>query len=334
MDFQADLYRRAGADPARVILPETGDIRVLQAADRVLKEGFALPVLLGDRDELEKRAEENHLSLDGAAFRTVADDPDQDDFVKRLVAIRAHRGMTEELARQRTADPLWFGAMMVKTGQADGMVAGSLASSADVFHAALQVIGPRQGIEVVSVAGFMEIPDKSRGEGGILLFADCVVTENPTASQLASITLSSADTWRTLLGAEPRAALLSYSTKGSADSPYTRKVREAADMVRGGKPSLICDGELQLDAAIIPEVARKKAPSSPVGGRANILIFPDLNRANTNFKNTERLGGGIFRASVVQGLALPINDLSRGTSVETIVDTVAVTVLQSRERYE
>ncbi|MBN2626201.1 MAG: phosphate acetyltransferase [Spirochaetales bacterium] len=334
MDFQADLYRRAGTAPARVILPETGDIRVLQAADRVLKQGFALPVLLGDRDELEKRARVNNLSLKGAAFRAVTGAPDQDDFVKRLVALRAHRGMTEELARQKMADPLWFGAMMVKTGQADGLVAGSIASSADVFHAALQIIGPRPGIEVVSVAGFIEIPDKTRGEEGMFLFADCVVTENPTTSQLASIALSSADTWKTLLNTEPRAALLSYSTKGSADSPYTRKVREAADRVKAGNPSLICDGELQLDAAIIPEVARKKAPSSPVEGRANILIFPDLNSANTNFKNTERLGGGLFRASVVQGLALPINDLSRGTSVETIVDTVAVTVLQSRERYE
>ncbi len=329
MDFQGEIRRRAGEDPRIIVLPETGDMRILEAASRVLKEGFARPLLLGRREEIEETARGEGLSLEGALYRNFLSDRDREDFALALTARRAHRGMTLEKARERMDDPLWFGAMLVRSGQAEGMVAGSLASSADVFHAALQAIGPAPGTEVVSVAGFMEIPRQDRGEEGLLLYADCVVVENPTAPQLASIALSSALTWRTLTGTVPRVALLSYSTRGSAVSPMTEKVREAARLVRERDPGLISDGEIQFDAAVDPGVAARKAPGSPLGGRANILIFPDLNSGNSNFKNTERMGGGIFRASVVQGLALPVNDLSRGTTVETIVDTVAVTVLQA-----
>ena len=329
MDFQNELRRRARQSPRTIILPETEDKRILKGAALALREHTARIVLLGEREKIEKKADEEGIDLTGALIRDIGEDPDREKFAEKLVELRSHRGMTLSEAREKVAVPLWFGALAVYFGQADGMVAGASTSSADVFHAALQVIGPTPGTEVVSVAGFMEIPRCTLGEEGLFLFADCVVVENPTAPQMASIALSAARTWETLVGTPPRIALISYSTRGSARSPMTEKVREATRLIREKSPTLTADGELQFDAAVVPEVARIKAPDSPVQGRANILIFPDLTSANSNFKNAERLGGGFFRASVVQGLARPVNDLSRGTTAETVADTIAVTVLQA-----
>ncbi|MDC7223234.1 MAG: phosphate acyltransferase [Spirochaetales bacterium] len=333
MDFQQELRKRAHNNAQTIIIPESEDERVLKGASIALTEGLARIILLGEEERIRIIADQNKIDLTGAVFRDPRTDSSRDHYKKLLLDKRAAKGMTEEMAQQRIDDPLWFGALALLGGDCDGMVVGATYTSADVFHAALQVIGPAPGTEVVSVACFMEIPQCSLGREGLFLFSDCVVVENPTTSQLASIALSSAQTWRSFIDDDPRVALISYSTKGSSISPLTNKVRDAARLVREKQPNLVADGELQLDAAIDEKTARRKCPDSPVEGRANILVFPDLNSANSNLKTAERLGGGLFRATLVQGLAQPINDLSRGTTAETVADTIAATVIQAGESH-
>jgi phosphate acetyltransferase len=329
MDFQKELRRKAAQNPLPIVLPESENITILKGAEVALREGLAQIILLGSEETILKRAKKEGLNLREALFRDPLTDPSRNIFGEKLWQKRRNKGLLPEKALKLMDEPLWFGAMTLLEGETAGMVAGASYTSTDVLHAALRVIGPASPKDVVSVAGFIQLPRLNLGEEGLFLFADCVVVENPNASQLASIALEAARTWQTFVSPKPRVALISYSTKGSCPNLLPEKVREATRIIREKAPDLICDGELQFDAAVNPEIARKKAPQSPVEGRANVLIFPDLNSGNSNFKNAEQLAGGRFMASVVQGLSKPINDLSRGTTAETVTDTIAATVLQA-----
>ena len=254
-----------------------------------------------------------------------------DEYAAALYELRKAKGLTEDAAAKLVADPMYYGMMMVKQGDADGLVSGAVHSTGDMLRPALQIVKTRPGMKLVSSSFLMECPDRTIGADGLLVYADCVVNPCPTAEELAHIAIASAETARTLCGiAEPRVALLSFSTKGSANHALVDKVREATEIAHGLAPDLLLDGELQLDAALVPEVAALKAKGSPVGGRANVCVFPDLQAGNIGYKITQRIGKAECFA-VLQGLARPCNDLSRGCSPDDIVNTVAATAVQARQ---
>ncbi len=312
-----------------IVLPEGSEKRTVQAAAYVKKEGIAEPVLLGDPDEIRKTAEET-----GADIRDILlIDPKKSEksagYAEALYELRKAKGVTPEQAEALVEDEMYFGIMMVKQGDADGLVSGALHSTGDMLRPALQIIKTAPGMKVVSSSFLMDCPNKELGEDGLLVYADCVVMPNPTAEELADIAVAAADTAKKLCGIEePRVALLSFSTKGSAKHELVNKVQEAVRLAHEKEPELLLDGELQFDAALVPEVAKQKAPGSPVAGRANVLVFPDLQAGNIGYKITQRIGGAQCFA-VLQGLAKPCNDLSRGCSVDDIIDTVAATAVQA-----
>lgn len=326
----ARIIERAKRDPKRIALPEGEDERVLRAAERLVEEGIARPVLVGDEGRLRGLAKEIGCSLEGVEIVDPSKFPRMDEYVAKYVEGRPEA--SEKVARRLMRRPLYFAAMMVKAGDCDGMVGGVASITAAVIRAAGLVIGLREGFSIPSSFFIMHIEGCPYGEGGSFIYADAGVNVDPSPQELAEIAIASARSAKELLGWEPRVAMLSFSTKGSAAHPLVDKVLEAVRIAREKAPDLMIDGELQADAAIVPEIARRKVKGeSPVAGRANVLIFPDLNSGNIAYKLTQYLAGAEAYGPIFQGFSKPVNDLSRGASVQDIIGVAAITVVQAQK---
>lgn len=314
-----------------IVLPESGDERVLQAAYLATKETIASIVLLGDETEILERAHSLGVDLKGVRIVNPLQDPKRERYVESLYDLRRSKGLVREEAEKILREnAMYYACMMLYHGDVDGVVGGAVFTTPDVIRPTLQIIKTAPGIKLASSCFLMIFPDCVYGENGVFLYADCGLNPNPDAEELASIAITTARTWQLLLGSEPRVAMLSFSTKGSARHELVDKVVQATEIAHSLQPNLLLDGELQGDAALVPQVALKKASGSQVAGRANVLIFPDLNAGNICYKLTERLGKGTAIGPILQGVAKPVNDLSRGCKAEDIRDQIAVTVLQTQ----
>ena len=330
MDLITTIKEKAKANKQRIVLPEGTEPRTLEAANILIKEGIADIILLGDVSRIKAMAQEAGFSeIEKAQIVDPKDHPKKSEYIDALVEIRKKKGLTREEAEKLLNDPLYLAVMMIKQGDADGEVAGADNATGDVLRPAFQIVKTKPGISVVSGAFFMILPDKTFGEAGILVFADCAVHPNPTAKELAEIAVATGETTKAIGGFEPRIAMLSFSTKGSAKNEMVDKVVDATKMAQEKAPDLKIDGELQSDAAIIPAIGNKKAQGSEIAGKANVLVFPTLETGNITYKLVQRLAGAEAIGPVLQGMAAPINDLSRGCSVSDIVNLVAITVNQA-----
>ena len=321
---------KAASDIRTIVLPEAADERVIRASEIITKEGLAKIILLGNSEEINAKAQDLGVDLSRIEIVDYLKAPQFENYVEQLYELRKNKGLTPEEARKLLQSPLYFGSMMVKLGDAEGLVAGSLSTTGDVLRPALQIIKTAPGISVVSGAFIMIIPNKSFGDRGIMLFADCAVNPDPTAEQLAEIAYATAITAKTIAGIEPKVGMLSFSTKGSAQHQFVSKVQRATDLAKEKYPDLSIDGELQADAALVPAVGASKAPGSDVAGHVNVLIFPDLQAGNIGYKLGQRLANADAIGPVLQGMAMPVNDLSRGCSVEDIVNVTAITAVQAQ----
>ena len=323
-----DVFKsKAKALNKTIVLPEGEEPRIIRAAEEISKEGLAATILLGDEKVIRSKCPE--CSLKGVRIVDPLTYDRLDEYVSTLYELRKAKGMTEEQARKLlTEDVMYFGVMMVKMGEADGLVGGAVHATGDMLRPALQIIKTRKGLNTVSGYFIMELEDKSYGDDGLMIFADCAVNPDPTAEQLADIAVCSAESARTFFKDEPRVAMLSFSTMGSAKHELVDKVREATALAKAKVPDYNIDGEIQADAALVEKVGALKAPGSKVAGRANVLVFPDLNAGNIGYKLVQRIAHANAYGPICQGMAKPCNDLSRGCSVEDVVAVVAITAMQ------
>ena len=330
MDLMKQIVERAKANKQRIVLPEGTEERTLQAADRLLADQVVDIILIGNPDEIKALAEKHGLNNIGkATIIDPANNPRKETYANLLFELRKAKGMTMEKAMVLAENPLYLGTLIIKNGDADGEVAGARNTTGDVLRPALQIIKTVPGVSVVSGAFLMFIPKAEYGENGTMIFADCAVMPNPNAQELAQIAVSTARTARDIAGIEPRVAMLSFSTKGSAKHEMVDKVVEATRLAKEMAPELAIDGELQADAAIVPSVGASKAPSSTIAGHANTLVFPTLEVGNIAYKLVQRLAGAEAVGPVLQGIAAPVNDLSRGCSVDDIYKMVSITANQA-----
>jgi len=330
MDILQSMLSRAQAKPQRIVLPEGTEIRTLKAADRILADNAAQLILIGNYDEIRQLAVNNGLSnIEKAEIIDPKNHSKKAQYTNLLFDLRKSKGMTVEEASVLVEDPLYLGCLMIKNGDADGEVTGARNTTGNVLRPALQIIKTLPGISVVSGAFLIFLKDKSYGEDGVMVFADCAVLPNPTAPELAQIAISTATTTRNLAGFEPRIAMLSFSTKGSAKHEMVDKVVEATRIAKEMAPELKIDGELQADAALVPSVAAGKAPGSIVAGKANVLVFPTMESGNIAYKLVQRLADAEAVGPILQGMAAPINDLSRGCSVDDIYKMIVITSNQA-----
>ena len=331
MSFIDSIKKEAEKEIKTIVLPESEDIRVLEPTQIVLEEGFANIILIGNPDDINKLAEEHNINLKGAQIVNPATYSNFSKYANDLYELRKNKGMTLNQAKELLmSNSRYFAAMMVKEGDADGFVSGAANPTADTLRPALQILKAAPGTKLVSAFFIMVLPDNEYGEDGVFIFADSGLNEYPDAEALSEIAISSSKSFKELVGKEPKVAMLSYSTHGSAHSPLTDKVVEATKLVKEKEPDLICDGEIQLDAAIIPEIAERKAPGSPLKGKANILIFPDLDAGNIGYKLTQRFGHAEAYGPLCQGVSKAVNDLSRGCSSKDIAGVVAITAVQAQ----
>ena len=330
MEILKRFIETAKSNPQRIVLPEGDEPRTLKAADRIIGDGIAKIILLGQSDKILALAKENGLkNIERATIIDPQKSADAERYTDLLFELRKNKGLTREQAVELVKDPLYFGCLMIKSGDADGELAGARNTTGNVLRPALQIVKTQPGISVISGAMLMFCKEKAYGEDGFLLVADVAVMPNPTAQELAQIAVCTGRTMKNMIGIEPKVAMLSFSTKGSAQHEFVDRVVEATGMAQQMAPELKIDGELQADAALVPSVGKFKAPGSPVAGEANVLVFPALEIGNIAYNMVERLGGAVSVGPVLQGMAAPINDLSRGCSVDDIYYMTAITANQA-----
>jgi len=331
MSFLTDIMSRAKQEIKTIVLPEATDIRTLKATDKILKEDFCKIILVGNENEILNLAKENNLDISKAKIVEPNTSEDYEKYANAFYELRKHKGMTEEKAKELMLDPVFFGMMMVKQEKADGLVSGAAHSTADTLRPALQILKTAPGTKLVSTFVVMAVPNCEFGEEGVFLFSDCGLNQNPNSEELSEIALSTAKSFKQIIGKKPKVAMLSYSTMGSAKAEEVDKVRIATQLAKEKAPELAIDGEMQFDAAIVPAIAKSKAPESKVAGSANTMIFPDLQAGNIGYKLVERLAKAEAYGPICQGMAKPVNDLSRGCKAEDIVGVVAITCVQAQK---
>lgn len=330
MNFIEKIKEKASKNVKTIVLPEAEDVRVLKAAEIINKEKFAKVVLIGNEEEVNKLLEENNINLGDTKIIDPEKSEKKESYANSLFELRKAKGMTEEQAKELILNPVYFGMMMVKMEEADGLVSGAAHSTADTLRPALQIIKTKPGTKLVSAFVAIDVPNCEFGEKGLFFFGDCGLNQNPNSEELAQIAVSTAKSFEELVGKKSKVAMLSYSTMGSAKAEEVTKVQEATKIVKESAPEIMIDGEMQLDAAIVTEVGKSKAPGSEVAGHANVLIFPNLEAGNIGYKLAERLAKAEAYGPICQGIAKPVNDLSRGCKAEDIVGAVAITAVQAQ----
>jgi phosphate acetyltransferase len=332
MDFVSQMKELAKSDLKKIVLPEGNEERNLRAAEIIHKERIAEVILVGSRSEIEENAKKFGVNIEGITIEDPQTSERTKGYANELYELRKKKGVTLTMAENIVLDPMYYATMMVKNDDAHGMVSGAVHTTGDLLRPGLQIIKTAPGISVVSSFFIMLLKDKTYGENGQMLFADCAVNPNPNADELAAIAVATAESAKKLMKFEPKVAMLSFSSYGSAKHELVSKVQEATKKAQELRPDLSIDGELQLDAAIVESVGKKKTASSPVAGKANVLVFPDLQAGNIGYKLVERIAGADAIGPICQGFAKPINDLSRGCSVEDIVNVVAITAVQAQNQ--